>query len=281
MKKILVSLLCSFVAVMSLGCGDSSNDYVGVPSGPSQRGGIAVNLSQADLNRMFSPEALAQGSIVDPRITEFHLYIFDAAGNLVADESSVWSNNANQAPSLRLAAYGLQILNFDVVLAGEDANHNVVGAYQASDVFPLPNSLREVAASAFYPLEGFVLPDDNNNGGGGQGVENIDVSVTFLEGVPQVAFTGGNVFNVAAVPEDLVEKYQSNTVSNNDLTRIYTRASSNGTDSISSPILLTDDVIPGTVVNPLFQGFEAGVNYQVSVVRSTDEFGYSYAVLAP
>lgn len=284
-KKILISLLCSFVAVMSLGCGDSSNDYVGVggqqgPPGPSPTGGIAVNLSQADLTRMFSPEALAQGSIVDPRITEFHLYIFDAAGNLVAEDFSDWSPTANQGLSLSLAAYGLQMLNFNVVLAGEDANHNLVGAYQASNIFPLPNGLREVAASAFYPLDGFVLPD-GNNGGGGEPVENIDVSVSFLDGVPQVAFTGGNAFSVAAVPEDLVEKYQSGRVSTDDFTRIYTRSSSNGTDSLSSPILLTDEIIPGSVVNPLFQGFEPGVNYQVSVVRLNQEFGYSYAVLAP
>ncbi len=267
--------------MVAVGCGDSSNDYVGVagqqgPAGRTPNGAIAVNLSQADLSALFSAQALTQGTQpIDPRIASFYLFAYDAAGNLVASTAGQAINNIG----LSLAIQGLQILGFDVVLAGVDRAGNVVGAYQAENVFPVPNGVREVAASAFYPIEGFVLPSDRPNPP--TPVEDIDVSVSFSGNVPQISFTGGNAFSVTAVPEDLIENYETGNITPDDFSRIYTRASSNGTNAISSPTLLNSAVIGGTSLNPLFEGFEEGVLYQISVTRDDGHFGYIFHELVP
>lgn len=267
--------------MVAVGCGDSSNDYVGVagqqgPAGRTPNGSIAVNLSQADLSTLFSAQALTQGTQpIDPRIASFYLFAYDAAGNLVASTAGQAINNVG----LNLAIQGLQILGFDVVLAGVDRAGNVVGAYQADNIFPVPNGVREIAASAFYPIEGFVLPSERPTPP--TPVENIDVSVSFSGNVPQITFTGGNAFSVTAVPEDLVDDYEVGNISAEDFSRIYSRVSSNGTDAIASPILLNSAVIGGTSLNPLFEGFEEGIDYQISVTRSNGEFGYIYHPLVP
>lgn len=281
MKKILISLLCGFLAMVAVGCGDSSNDYVGVagqqgPAGRTPSGSIAVNLSQADLSTLFSAQALAQGTQpIDPRIASFYLFAYDAAGNLVGSTAGQAINNIG----LSLAIQGLQVLGFDVVLAGVDRAGNVVGAYQAENIFPVPNGVREIAAQAFYPIEGFVLPSDRPTPP--TPVENIDVSVSFSGNIPQITFTGGNAFSVTAVPEDLIEAYETGNVGIEDFARIYTRASTNGTDALSSPTLLNSEIIGGTTTNLLFEGFEEGIDYQISVTRSNGEFGYIFHPLVP
>ena len=279
MKKILASLLCGFLALVAVGCGDSnSNDYnqvsgqQGAP-GPATRGSIAAVLSAADLDEMFSAAVLAQ--TIDPGITQFYLYAFDAAGNLVA------STNTARVPGagINLALQGLQLLNFDVVLAGLDSQGNLVGAYQAENISPVPNGLREIGRDVFVLLEGFVLPNTNNNPPTPN--QNIDVSVSFVEDVPQITFTGGNVQNVSAVPEDLIEAFSRGQVlpGSDDFARIYTRSGTS--DNISSPTLLNSAAISGTTTNLLFDGFEAGVTYQVSVVRTNGDFGFVNHVLVP
>lgn len=279
MKKILASLLCGFLALVAVGCGDSnSNDYnqvsgqQGAP-GPATSGSIAAVLSAADLDAMFSAAALAQ--TIDPSITQFYLYAFDAAGNLVA------STNTARVPGagINLALQGLQLLNFDVVLAGLDSQGNLVGAYEAENIAPLPNGLREIGRDVFVILEGFVLPDDTNNPPTPD--QNIDVSVSFVENVPQITFTGGNVQNVSAVPEDLIEAFSRGQVrpGSDDFARIYTRSGTS--DNISSPTLLNSAAISGTTTNLLFDGFEAGVVYQISVARTNGDFGFVNHVLVP
>ena len=281
MKKILASLLCSFLALVAVGCGGSSNDVGAQVTGQQQgpvvggTGSIGVVLSAQDLAEMFPSLVLNQGN-APSRISSFHVYAFDANGNVVA------TANTARLPgsSVNILLQGLQLLSFDVVLAAVDQYGNVVGAYAAEDVAPLSNGIREIGRATFYPLAGFVLPTNVNPP---VPTENIDVSVAFSGNVPQVTFTGGNAFSVTAVPADLIEDFQAGLITplDEEYARVYTRVSTNGTDALASPLLLNSTVVPGTVTNLDFEGFEEGVEYQVSVVRMNGDFGYIDAELVP
>ncbi len=279
MKKILASLLCSFLALVAVGCGGSSNDVGAqvsgqqVPTNTRPLGSIGVVLSAKDLGEMF-PAARGQGAA---GVTRFYVFAFDAVGTEVARAST---DNV-PGSGLNLLLQGLQLLNFDVVLAGVDQAGNVVAAYEAEDIAPLPNSVREIGRATFYPIQGFVLPTGTTPPP--TPTQNIDVSVSFSGNVPQVSFTGGNAFSVTAVPEDLIEDFKANRISplSSEFSRIYSRAATNGTNAISSPIRLNSDVIPGTTVVPGFDGFEAGVEYQISVTRMNGDFGFVNHELVP
>lgn len=281
MKKILASLLCSFLAIVAVGCGGSSNDIGAQVSGqqvPATRsvGSIGVVLSAEDLGDMFPSLAINAQGAAPGAITRFYVFAYDAVGTEVARASTEYLPGS----SLNLLLQGLQLLNFDVVLAGVDQAGNVVGAQRAEDIAPVPNGVREVGRAVFYPIEGFVLPTDITPP---TPTENIDVSVSFSGNVPQVSFTGGNAFSVTAVPEDLIEDFQAGRVTplDDEYSRVYTRVSTNGTNAVSSPALLNSSVISGTVTNFEFEGFEAGVEYQISVVRMNGDFGFVNHELVP
>lgn len=280
MKKILASLLCSFLAIVAVGCGGSSNDVGAQVSGqqvPTTRptGSIGVVLSAEDLGDMFPSLVVNAQGAAPGAITRFYVFAYDAVGTEVARASTDYLPGSG----LNLLLQGLQLLNFDVVLAGVDQAGNVVGAQRAEDIAPLSNGIREVGRAVFYPIEGFVLPTDITPP---TPTENIDVSVSFSGNVPQISFTGGNVFSVTAVPEDLIEDFQAGRITplSDDYIHIYTRVSTNGTNAISSPALLNSDIIAGTVTNE-FEGFEAGVEYQISVVRMNGDFGFINHELVP
>lgn len=263
------------VAVASTGCGDSDNDFV-VNGGGGRNNlanqGIRVQMSAAELANLFPP-ATTQ-AVVDPSIVTFYVFAYDAAGNLVAQ-----ANTPNNGLGLDLLLTGLQLANFDVVLAGVDASGNLVGAYEAENITPVPNGLRVIGDEVFNALEGFVLPTNLNPPNGNI---SIDVEVNEVEGQYEVSFDGGNARSVSAVPVELVNAISADPTNTELQARFLTEALTiTGTtgDPLTSPVVLTtEQSISGVVINQSFAGF-TGVTYRVTVDRSNGDTGFVDTVL--
>jgi len=169
-KNFVKLVMISFLAAVAVGCG-SSEDFVFTNNnnGPANQG-FQIQLSQAELAAMFPPTI---NQSIDPNIVNFHVFVFDAAGNQVGNTIVVPNNQTN----LDVLITGLVIAHFDVVLAGVDANGNVVAAYEAEDIVVIPNDIKVIGSQVFKALDGFVLPDGQGGSGGGGGGEG-----SFIQG---------------------------------------------------------------------------------------------------
>jgi hypothetical protein len=280
MKNLMKHLVLILFVAMFIGCG-SSEDYVstntGQPINPLVNQGFRVVFSATELATLFPAPVAPQGNpTLDPSITEFRIFVFDAVGQVVAESTYI----PVPGQGLDIILTGLQLANFDVVVTGLDAAGNVVTSVEAQDVTPLPNALKILGAQVFNPLVGFVLPDPNNNGG--QGQLNINVSVTEVQGEYEASWDGANARSVSAIPVELVNALANDPTNQTLQTRLATEAltiTAASTDALSSPLVLTtNQTIPGVIINNSFAGF-TGVEYRVTVDRLNGDTGFVDIVL--
>ncbi len=281
MKKIVSALVCSLVAVLAVGCG-SSRDHHHVPQptpGPgAPTGDLRILLSAAELAELF-PAPVAQ-ALEDPSIVEYRVFAYDAAGNLVTQVSQARVPGS----SLDILLTGLQLLHFDVIVAGVDSTGELVGASASEDVVPVQNAVLEITREAFAPIDGFVLPDPDDGGDLGpvEGDEVLDVSVAADNGLYRVSWDGEGgtepILLLSAIPLDLIDDVLDANMDPESAKRMYSAVSLTDADTLAQPFLLTNGSQEGVYYNPAFEGFD-GSEYRVTVTRENGDFGYIDVVL--
>ncbi len=294
MKTKLSLLLCTLLAIFALGC-DGRSDFVEVtgPNGNNQGGGaptgdIRVLVSAEELAGLFpapvdTEETLGQTlDIEDPRIATYMVFVYDAEGKLVTSVNAPRTNEGG----LNVLFQGLQVTNFRVVIAGLDVDGELVGAAQASDITPVPNSVLQITGEVFAPLDGFVLPvveeepiEEDDDGEPVEGELNMEVEVTNVDGIYRVTWAGGTpeggpIASLSAVPVELIDEIGPGSISDPAVAaRVFSVSSTTGGDSIEQPVAMTVNPITGAFVNPAFEGFDGSV-YRVSVSRSNGDSGF-------
>lgn len=303
--------IVTLLAALVLGCGSSSDDQQ--ISGQQGNGqvpqttGFRVFLTNANLAALFPAVAAPQANdLVNPAITSYTVFVYDANGNLITQASAPRTPGGN----LDLLLTGLQLGGFDVVVAGLDANGGLVGAARAQNVVTVPNQLVQIAAEVFAPFQGFVLPGGNStttgtattgtttggtstggstggttggsSTGGTAGNLNMMVSVNLVGGVYEVTWDGGAtgtgpVQVVSAGRLDVVNGLADGSIQPTDplvQQQIFGISALATQDSIAQPArLTTNQTLSGAIITPGFTGFDGSV-YRVSVSRTNGDTGF-------
>lgn len=155
MKHTLKYLLFTLVVgMLAVGCGSSSNhvdDYSYIPN--QNLGSIRVVIQNDSLIGMF-PKTLSQAVEINPNVVEFQLFVYGHNGTVI-DSTTVLNTFGND---IDVIFSGLPVESSSVVLAGVDNDDEVVAAYAATGIMPLPNPYQLINANAFFPINDYELP---------------------------------------------------------------------------------------------------------------------------
>lgn len=155
-RTFLLAVMGGLLTLLTFGCGGSSSDgpIIGGPY-PVDNGGFLIQLSAEDLIVAFPDSAVSQNPVFNPAITQFVIYAFNSSNQVVA--SKIVSHVAGTAFNNTIEDLS-PVEGYNIVLAGLDAQDNLVSAIEAPSVFPLAGGLQLLNRNNFRTFPGFVLP---------------------------------------------------------------------------------------------------------------------------